>query len=76
MSIKKEAKKTFNQIEYNNKYKKENYKRKEILFKINDYENINSYCKDFNLPFGEYVKMCVNYCVKNVHIDELKYYKK
>lgn len=69
-------KKEFDKNKYNIEYIKEKYKKPSIYFKINDYENINSYCKDFNLPFGEYVKMCVNYCVENVHIDELKHYKK
>lgn len=73
---KSENKSGFNKNKYDSEYQKTHYKRSTILFKINDYENINSYCKDFNLPFGEYVKMCVNYCVENVHIDELKQYKK
>lgn len=66
----------FNQKEYNKEYNKTHYKKPSILFKIEDYNNIAMYCKDFNLPFGEYVKMCVNYCLENVHIDELKRYKK
>lgn len=66
----------FDVIAYNKQYKKDNYKRAVTYYKIEDYNNIAMYCKDFNLSFGEYVKMCVNYCVENVHIDELKHYKK
>lgn len=73
MSNKKDV---FDKTKYDNEYNKTHYKKPSIYFKIEDYNNIAMYCKDFNLPFGEYVKMCVNYCVENVHIDELKQYKK
>lgn len=73
MSNKKDG---FNQKEYNKEYTKKNYKKPSIYFSIEDYNNIALYCKDFNLPFSEYVKMCCKYCLDNVHIDELKQYKK
>lgn len=65
----------FNQVEYNNKYKKENYSRivcearKDIIIKI------KNYCNDFELSVSQFVQMCCAYCIDNVHIDELKLYK-
>lgn len=65
----------FDKSKYDNEYIKENYKRTAILLKKDEYDNIKSYCDDMNLPLGTLTKMCLKYCVDNVHIDELKRYK-
>lgn len=58
------------------KYNKENYSRlicdgkKEIIL------DIKEYCKSIDISVSQFVQLSCLYCMDNVHIDELKQYKK
>ncbi len=66
---------SFNQNEYNNKYKGDNYARVTCEAKKADIAVIKQYCKDFNISVSQFIQLCCKYCIDNVHIDELKRYK-
>lgn len=52
--------------EYDRKYKKEHYKRIEILCKPADADLITDYCKDSGINSkSAYIVNCVKYCIDN-----------
>ena len=65
----------FDKNKYDSKYNKEHYKEIKIRLKFDEYDKIKNYCDDMNLLCATYTKMCLKYCIDNVHIDELKRYK-
>ena len=66
---------SFDKNKYDSKYNKEHYKEIKIRLKFDEYDKIKNYCEDMNLLSATYTKMCLKYCIDNVHIDELKKYK-
>lgn len=62
--------------EYDKQYIKNNYDkivcntRKEIIL------DIKEYCKSIDISVSQFVQLSCLYCMDNVHIDELKQYKK
>lgn len=65
----------FDKNKYDSEYKKTHYKDVKIRLKFNEYDKIKNYCDDFNVSMYNLAKMCLKYCIDNVHIDELKRYK-
>lgn len=60
--------------EYDRKYKKEHYKRIEILCKPADADLITDYCKDSGINSkSAYIVNCVKYCIDN-NIDVMWLY--